>query len=173
MLNKHLAEVQVSESQENLLLPSSISLGFDKLVLPHERRDVTNLAISVEPLDLKIGFREIDNFKKIGETFQNISDKIAQVEDLEAEQEIDYHTYESKRNEQREELKRMKENQEKPPRRSMEDIKTKEFIIQNVYVYLDSFNVSLMNDTDVLEYPLINICLNHIIAEYATGKSGT
>ena len=76
MINRHLNEIKGKETQEQLLLPTRISLIYDKTVNLSINSDIQNIFAIIEPLDLKVGIREIINFKDIGALFSDLVDKL-------------------------------------------------------------------------------------------------
>ena len=79
MINRHLIRIQDSLTSEKLLLPSRISLWFDKFVNNPKEIDITNIEVTVEPFDMKVGFRELDNFKQLQELMNDFAQRINQV----------------------------------------------------------------------------------------------
>lgn len=45
------------------------------MVLPQKDSDISNIEITFEPLELKVGFREIDNFRVIQKVFEELMSK--------------------------------------------------------------------------------------------------
>jgi len=41
--------------------------------------DITNIEVTVEPFDMKVGFRELDNFKQLQELMNDFAQRINQV----------------------------------------------------------------------------------------------
>ena len=46
------------------------------MVLPQKDSDISNIEITFEPLELKVGFREIDNFRVIQKVFEELMSKL-------------------------------------------------------------------------------------------------
>ena len=78
MVNRHLIRIQDNLTSEKLLLPSRISLWFDKFVNNPKEIDITNIEVMIEPFDMKIGFRELDNFKQLQELMNDFVQRISQ-----------------------------------------------------------------------------------------------
>lgn len=72
MLNRHLIPIKGELNDEKLLQPTRISLVYDKQYKSQEHKDITNIQLTIEPFDLKLGFREVENFKQ----FKNIMDDL-------------------------------------------------------------------------------------------------
>jgi hypothetical protein len=62
MHNRHISNLDDDKLEESLLMPSSITLIHDQLRYPDQKYDVTNISVQIDPLELRVGFREIDNF---------------------------------------------------------------------------------------------------------------
>jgi len=75
MINRHLQKVLNKETKEQLLIPSSIRWVYGQMVLPQKDSDISNIEITFEPLELKVGFREIDNFRVIQKVFEELMSK--------------------------------------------------------------------------------------------------
>lgn len=191
MLNRHLMEVQGNLTNECIILPSRIGVIFDKFVNSNKNSDVTNVEVNIEPFDMKVGFREIDNFRKLGAVMsefsqrlsQPSSDKVEEIEENEGEngqgqevQVIDRSTQEYQQTKEVEELgyeekqiiKQLEEGQKQKPKVSIKNRKHKQFIKLNARLISESINFSLMDDTGKHEYPLINFNISKIIASVNT-----
>jgi len=79
MINRHLIKIQGDLTSEKLLLPSRIGLCFDKFVNNPKEIDITNIEVTIEPFDLKVGFRELDNFKQLQELVNGFVQRISRV----------------------------------------------------------------------------------------------
>jgi hypothetical protein len=173
MYNRHLLQVQEELSSEKLLLPSRVSLVYDRFFNLFKDSDITNMELTIEPFDLKVGFRELDNFKEIQKLFTDFQTRINQTKPTEID--VDSQTYEEQQlKSQSEDEKAMIKQIEKvevkqvAKRVSFKDRKTKQLIKMNVRLISESINFSLMDDTGLHEYPLINFNISKILANYET-----
>lgn len=170
MHNRHLKDIQDEETTESLLLPSRINLDYDKLAKPQEDSDVTNIYAVVEPLNLKVGFREVDNFKDIQKLFEDLAKNLSGAE--EEEKDISYEDYQKKLKRKealvQEEEKRKKELEIQPKKISIKDRKRKQLILTNMRVVINKLKLSLMDDTGLQEYPLASFSINNVSVLFST-----
>ena len=180
MINRHLLEVQDDLTIEKILLPCRIDLIYDKFVNTPKETDVTNIEVTIEPIDVKVGFRELDNFKELGEVMSEFSARISASPEEEHKLDLD---------EDMEGIEALKETQQlgidekqlvdaleeeievKKQKVPIKDRKIKEFIKMNVKLISESINFALMDDTGTHEYPLVNFSINKILA-CVTQESG-
>ena len=192
MLNRHLLQIDQTLKNEKLLFPSKIHMVYHKEFKAQENIDTTDINISIDPLNVQVGFRELDNFKK----FQDIMNKIAQ-DAAKALNPIATTTLAKEDGMDEEKLHQMqkpnshrleKPIEEKPeetpsdvPR--MKDRKSKQYVFMNVIAKLESISFKLMgklivnfnlifnlDDTGQQEYPLITFSIHDI---YATVEQET
>jgi len=173
MINRHLLQVQEELTSEKILLPSRIDLSYDKFFNSNKETDVSNVELMIEPIDLKIGFREIDNFKKLGEVMGEFSARISAPP--EEEQELDLEESENEGIEAFKETQQIgldqnqlveameEETQVTKQKVPIRNRKIKEFIKMNVKLVSESINIALMDDTGSHEYPLVNFSINKIL----------
>lgn len=162
MINKHLNEVLKKDTFEVLMIPSSICIRYDQRVEPEIDSDISTVLINFEPLELKIGFRELDNFKAIGEVFQKISDEMNQ--NIVDAQDMTYDTLEDKQNE----LLVLEEKEQRRKYGTSQRIidfrarKVKQVVLMNMKLEIRSFLISLLDDTTENEYPIINLIIHNV-----------
>lgn len=175
MYNRHLQEVQEELTQEKLLLPTRISLMYDKLVKTSKDLEIMNLELIVEPIDLKVGFREIDNFKDIQKLVEDMQEQLNQEEKEEdenykaAEKFMTRLSQEELPQASQDILRKFKygldENTEpKVKKKYFQNPFMKQIRKMGVKVFVDSINACLMDDTGMNEYPLANINIHSITA---------
>ena len=163
MYNRHLLQVQDDLTTEKLLLPSRISMIYDKFFNLAKDSDITNIEMTIEPFDMKVGFRELENFQQIQKLFNDFQERMNKTEvnvddavAIEEQQEID----------EKDIVKNMeKENVTQQNRVSFRERKSKQLIKMNVRIISESINFALMDDTGKHEYPLINFNISKIIAD--------
>jgi hypothetical protein len=177
MLNRHLLEVQDDLTSEKILLPSRIDLSYDKFINTPQETDITNIDITIEPIDMKVGFRELDNFKKLGEVLGQFAARIStppeeeqSLGDTDQGDGID-HLKETEiiGDDERQLAKTVTQEVvlSTKPKIRIKDRKMKEFIKMNIKLISESINFALMDDTGVHEYPLINFSISKILAKVA------
>ena len=170
MHNRHLKDVQEEETTETLLLPSRINLDYDKLARPQEDSDITNIYAMVEPLNLKIGFREVDNFKDIQQLFEDLAKSLSG-EDEEGK-DISYEDYQTKLRRKEamieEEEKKQKALENQPRKIPLRERKRKQLILTNMRVVVNKLKISLMDDTGLQEYPLASFSINNVNVLFST-----
>ncbi|CAI2359786.1 unnamed protein product [Moneuplotes crassus] len=173
MINRHLLEIQGELTQEKILLPTRIDLSYDKFLHTLKETDITNIEIVIEPIDLKVGFREIDNFKKLGEVMGEFSARISSPQEEEQKvypQEGQEGIEAFKETQQigidKKEITEAIEEEVKATKRkiAIKDRRIKEFIKMKVKLISESINLALMDDTGSYEYPLVNFSINKILA---------
>lgn len=171
MYNRHLLGVQADLTHEKLLLPSRISLVFDKYANSQKETDTTNVEITIEPFDMKVGFRELENFKQLQKLMTDFSARISEpppAQDgavvIEADAEFHKANTEQLRPEDRDLIKNIDAAGKR--RVSLRDRKRKQFVIMHVKLVSESINLSLMDDTGIFEYPLINFNISKVIANF-------
>lgn len=174
MINRHLLEVQDDLTSEKILLPSRIDLSYDKFINAQKETDITNVEITIEPIDLKVGFRELDNFKKLGATMGEFSARInaPPEEEKSLEDNEDATGIEQLKEtellgfDEKQLAKTIKEDNvpQIKTKIPIRDRKMKEFIKMNVKLISESINFALMDDTGVHEYPLVNFSISRILA---------
>lgn len=162
MHNRHLENIEGEQNEESLLMPSSITIIHDQLAIPPQLYDATNIAIQIEPLELRVGFREVDNFKDIAKVFQDILSKLdGENEDL---SKMSYERLEAKRLDQKSRIEKaetkLKEVLEKKRMSYFQKNQIKEIRLMNMKISLSLLSLSLMDDTDMHEFPIINISIN-------------
>lgn len=168
MYNRHLLQVQEDLTNEKLLLPSRISMVYDKFFNLSKDSDITNIELTIEPFDLKVGFRELENFRDIQTLFTDFQTRINQPPEINEIQEYEQLI----EDDAEKELVKNIENQTEKSRVSFKDRKKKQFIKTNIRLISESINFSLMDDTkNDNEYPLINFNISKILAniEQETG----
>jgi len=171
MLNRHLIKIKKELDDEKLLLPSRITLVYDKLVKAQDHTSVTNIDVTVEPLDLKIGFREIDNFKQFSSIFGNLMNDVAKAMNPLAQSTLAQNDKHDKTSPE-ETMNKTQVHQKDsiPPeklmkeRKPMKDRKHKEFDKMIIKAKTESIIFSLMDDTGKHEYPLVNFDIRSINA---------
>ena len=164
MYNRHFLQVQDDLTSEKLLLPSRISMVYDKFFNLSKNSDITNIEMTLEPFDMKVGFRELENFQQIQKVFNDFQESMSKTEvnvddavEIEEQQELDE--------------KNIVENMEKEQntnqqvRVSFKERKLKQLIKMNVKVISESINFALMDDTGKHKYPLINFNISKIVAD--------
>lgn len=71
MINRHLLQNEDEPSTiEKLLEPSRITINYEKLIKDAGNKELMNAEVLVEPFEMKLGFRELEFFKKLNEQFQ-------------------------------------------------------------------------------------------------------
>ena len=166
MINRHLEDIHEAEGEEVLLLPTSICIVYDQLVQPGLDSDISNVGITLEPLELKVGFREIDQFKEIKKTVDDLllkmdpkgSSKLErQIKEFESIRE-QLHIFNEKEDFYIDDNGYKRKSYFKKRRK-------KQLILMNIDIDLRSFVISIMNDTVMHEYPCININFHDLHAE--------
>jgi len=76
MVNRHLLSVQEELTTEKLLLPSRISIVYDNLNNVPKEINITNTEMTIEPFDMKVGFRELEDFKIIQKIWYDFQAKM-------------------------------------------------------------------------------------------------
>ena len=76
MVNRHLLGVQKELTTEKLLLPSRISIVYDNLNNVPKETNITNTEMTIEPFDMKVGFRELENFKQLQQLWYDFQAKM-------------------------------------------------------------------------------------------------
>ena len=76
MVNRHLLSVQEELTTEKLLLPSRISIVYDNLNNVPKEINITNTEMTIEPFDMKVGFRELEDFKVIQKIWYDFQAKM-------------------------------------------------------------------------------------------------
>ena len=164
MYNRHLLQVQDDLTSEKLLLPSRISMVYDKFFNLSKDSDITNIEMTIEPFDMKVGFRELENFQQIQKVFNDFQERMSKTEvnvddavAIEEQQELD----------EKDIVKNMEKEHHtnQQARVSFKERKSKQLIKMNVRVISESINFALMDDTGKHEYPLINFSISKIIAD--------
>lgn len=181
MINRHLISVQGDLTSEKILLPSRIGLSYDKYLNTPNDSDVTNIEMTIEPIDLKVGFRELNNFRQLGEVMteftQNISEPLEKDKQNPEEKDkdrsgVDYQqevNFEDLEMQDKEIIKNLEQTvKQTTPKIAIRDRKRKQFIKMNVKLVTDSINFSLMDDTGMYEFPLINFNISKVMASVET-----
>lgn len=164
MINRHLEDAKDEDKIEKLLHPFDIHCTIDNMNLPINHTNVMNINVSVDPIDLTIGFREVDNFKDISDVFSKIVEKMNYVEEAIE----NYDNYQDQIAKQRArqllaDYRRQKESdQSKATRIPLTYIKHKQIDLLRGTISVDRLNISLMDDTGVQEHPLVNFCISRI-----------
>lgn len=170
MINRHLNEVKGKESQEQVLLPTRLSLIYDKSIKLKDHSDVQNILAAIEPLDIKVGIREIINFKDIGSVFSDLLDKmdpniVDQNEHLGVIVRNNKSPQELTTSENNKLLMAYQNKMNSSERVKITKDTVKQFIKTNIFAKLTYLNVSLMDDTGFNEYPLLNLCISNVLAK--------
>jgi hypothetical protein len=178
MINRHLLRIQSDLTSEKILLPSRIGLSYDKFLSASNDSDVTNIEVNIEPIDMKVGFRELNNFQELGQVMSDFSVRVTDAMKTEETKDSGIHAPNYEQQKSRRELdlreQEMINSLEKSvqadlkSRVSIRDRKTKQFIKMNVKLISESINFSLMDDTGLYEYPLINFNISKIMASVET-----
>jgi predicted DNA-binding protein (UPF0251 family) len=169
MHNRHIKNLDDEELEESLLMPSSITLIHDQLVYPPEEYDVTNISVQIDPLELRVGFREIDNFKDIGKVLQDITSKLDGGDDDPSN--MTFEELEAKRASQEDRIQQketaLKEETQRYKVKKFQNRKKKEVKLMNAKISLSLLSLSLMDDTAKHEYPILNISINNSVVKFS------
>lgn len=171
MINRHLIEAKKGkESQEQVLLPTRLSLIYDKSIKLKDNSEIQNIFVIIEPLDIKVGIREIINFKDIGAVFSDLVDKMDPniVDENEHQGVVVNSSTSPQQIITREENKTLMAYQNKVNsvgRVKISKETLKKFVKTNVFAKITYLNLSLMDDTGFNEYPLLNLCISNVLAK--------
>lgn len=133
--------------------------------------DITNIEVTVEPFDMKVGFRELDNFKQLQELMNDFAQRINQHnknssnsnEAMAVEHTLQQDTLQTSQYD-RELIKQIEKQNATKRRKPIKDRKFKQLVKTNIKLVSESINFSLMDDTGMHEYPLINFNISKIAA---------
>ena len=162
MVNRHLDKVRGKTTSEDLLLPSSICIRYDQVTQPPKESDISTILVDLEPLELKLGYRELDNFKGVNEVILELLDKLNE-HTMDSEN-MNYETLEDKQ----QELEVMNEREkrralgESPKMKAFRERRVKELILQNIQLQMKSFVILLLDDTKDIEHPIISFNIHDV-----------
>ena len=162
MVNRHLDKVMGKTTSEDLLLPSSICIRYDQVTHPPKESDISTFLVDFEPLELKLGYRELDNFKGVNEVCLDLIAKL-NPEIMDSEN-MNYETYEDKKRE----LEDMNEKEqrralgESPKIKAFRERRVKELVLLNIQLQMKSFVILLLDDTKDIEHPIINFNIHDV-----------